>query len=390
MSAASLFADLQAYVGFSDDDARALVAFHAIAAPHFDAVLDDFYDAIERDPRARAVLTGGPPQIARLKQTLRRWLEELLRGPHDAAYAARRARIGRVHVQISLPQEFMLTAASRVRARLMAVLLEAPALDLPSRARTATAIDRILDLDLALMLDSYREDLLARNLASERLATIGQFAAGIGHELRSPLGVIESSAFLLRQRLGVAAADEGVRRHLDRIEGEVKRSSKTITDLLELVRSRPPRRVRLRVRPLLDDAIAAAELPAGIQVEVACPDDLQAEVDPDQLLHVLTNLLGNAAQAMAELPPEATPRVRISAWREEGHLGVRIQDAGPGVPPELRDQIFVPLFTTRPRGTGLGLALARKIVEAHGGRLELEAPERAPTDLPGASFLVVL
>src|SRR5262249_24674148 len=139
---------------------------------------------------------------------------------------------------------------------------------------------------------------LAKNRDAERLATIGQFAASIGHELRNPLGVMESSLFLVRQHLGEAAAAPGVAKHLDRIGGEIKRSNKTIQDLLELARHRPPRRLPTAVRPVVDAAVQASLLPAAVSVEIAVPATLAGDFDPDQIRQVLINLLVNASQAM--------------------------------------------------------------------------------------------
>ena len=167
----------------------------------------------------------------------------MLLGPHDEAYYQLRARIGRVHVRIDLPQGFMFTAMNRIRVHLLDVVRDRLADDPAALQRTATALHQILDLELAIMLETYREDLVAKNRNAERLATIGQFAASIGHELRNPLGVIESSLFLLRQHLGPEAASApNVAKHLDRIGGEVVRANKTIHDLLDLARNRPPRR----------------------------------------------------------------------------------------------------------------------------------------------------
>ena len=103
------------------------------------------------------------------------------------------------------------------------------------------------------MLETYREDLVTKNRNAERLATIGQFAASIGHELRNPLGVMESSLFLLRQHLGPdAASARNVAKHLDRIGGEITRANKTIRDLLDLARNRPPQKQPVDVRTLVE------------------------------------------------------------------------------------------------------------------------------------------
>src|SRR6185369_12194468 len=142
------------------------------------------------------------------------WMDKLLRGPWDEEYFDLRCRIGRVHVRIALPQHYMFGAMNVVRQELNRIVdqtyLDRPeALDL-----TRTALGKILDLELAIMLHTYREDLVAAMARAERLATFGQLVGSIGHELRNPLGVIESSLFLLKSRM---AEDERTKKHTERI-----------------------------------------------------------------------------------------------------------------------------------------------------------------------------
>ncbi|HXI55876.1 MAG TPA: protoglobin domain-containing protein [Polyangia bacterium] len=370
--------NVKVYVGFDEDATAALREAHDIVAPHFAAIIDDFYDTIEAHPGARAAITGGATQIQRLKKSLLGWIDELFRGPHDEAYFEKRARIGRVHVQIDLPQMYMFVAMDRIRIRSVDVLRSTPALSAHDQRRMITALHRILDIELAIMLETYREDLLAKNRTAERLATIGQFAAGIGHELRNPLGVVESSAFLMRQRLEqLKIADPAISRHLEKITHEVHRSNRTITDLLELARSNPLQRRPVAVQAFIAEAIPAAGLPPSVQVTVDAPEGIFIDADADQLARVLTNLLINASQAM-----NGTGRITIQARRGEGETVLRVRDEGPGVPGELRHQIFEALFTTKAKGSGLGLALCRRIAAAHGGTVALE-----PSD-HGAVFKV--
>jgi signal transduction histidine kinase len=379
--ALTFFQSLKQYVGFTNASSAALRELHPAAQPRFAAIVDDFYAAIEAHPEASAAITGGSAQIERLKQTLIRWLDLLLLGPHDEAYYDLRARIGRMHVRIALPQGFMFTAMNRIRLRLLEVVRERFSDDREAITRIATALNQILDLELAIMLETYREDLVAKNRNAEKLATIGQFAASIGHELRNPLGVIESSLFLLRQHLGAAASAPNVAKHLDRIAGEVARSNKTIGDLLDLARNRPPRRVRTEVGRLVAAATRAANLPATVTVQISpAAAALAVEVDPDQFQQVLINLFTNAAQAM-----QAGGRVEIDGEAlPGGETRLRVRDDGPGVPAEVRYRIFEALFTTKAKGSGLGLALCRRILEAHGGSIDLEQTTR------GASFLLAL
>jgi signal transduction histidine kinase len=379
--------NLKDYVGFTDRSTQVLQAFHARAAPHFAVIIDDFYATIEAHPGARAAITGGDAQIQRLKKTLIRWLDSLLQGPHDQQYFERRARIGRVHVVIELPQAYMFTAMDRIRVHLLAVARDEVGTDRARLDELAEAINQILDIELAIMLETYREDLMLKNRTAERLATIGQFAASIGHELRNPLGVMESSVFLLREHLGPTAAEPRIRKHLDRIELEVKRSNKTIHDLLELARNRPPTRHRTDIGKLVASAVELTAVPATVEIRTSIPAGASLDIDPDQLRQVLVNLLTNSIQAM-----KGSGTVWVEAQRQEdagdgagpSATLLRVRDAGPGIPAEVRSRVFEALFTTKAKGSGLGLALCRRIVEAHGGTIVVE-----PTN-EGASFLVTI
>jgi two-component system, NtrC family, sensor histidine kinase HydH len=371
---------LKTYVGFDQGSSATLVEVRDIVSPHFGSIIDDFYATIEAHPGARSAITGGAAQIERLKRTLVRWLDELFTGPHDEVYFERRARIGRVHVRISLPQAYMFTAMDRIRVRTSDLLRTALQNDQPALKRAATALHQIMDIELAIMLETYREDLLVKNRTAERLATIGQFAASIGHELRNPLGVVESSVFLVRQRLGqMGGADPGVVRHLDKIATEVQRSNKTINDLLELARSRPLKRRKVPARPFLEQIVASISLPPGVQVTVGAAEDVLLDADPDQLGRIFSNLLLNASQAM-----DGKGKVWIEAERQGEEVRIRVRDDGPGVPVDIRQRVFEALFTTKAKGSGLGLALCRRIAEAHGGTVTLEP---APG---GASFLIII
>src|SRR6185295_16804677 len=187
----------------------------------------------------------------------------------------------------------------RMRIKVAAVIREAVASDAERLDRTLIALHQIMDIDLAIMLETYREDLLAKNSTAERLATIGQFAAGIGHELRNPLGVVESSAFLVVRRLEqLKISDPSLSRHMEKIATEVHRSNKTINDLLELARSKPLNRRPVDARDFIELAVPAANLPAAVEVEIVAPAGVPLDADPDQLTRVVTNLLINAGQAM--------------------------------------------------------------------------------------------
>jgi signal transduction histidine kinase len=366
------FETIKRYVEFDSESAHHLRRFHPLAEAHFERIVTDFYEAIDRVPAARVVITGGAEQVERLKRTLVHWMGSMISGPYDASYLQARARIGHVHVRIGLRQEFMFSAMNRIRGRLTEVAQSAYADDTTTRVRVLRALDQIIDVELAIMVDTYHETLLQRARASERLAVIGQLAASIGHELRNPLGTMESSLYLLRQRVVKLGLDDPqLEKHHGRIEGQLKLCSKTIDNLLDLARDRPPRRHTLGAAEIVDRAAEQAGLPPGIRLTLAGLEGLTVDADPDDLLHVIVNLLLNAAQAQA-----GRGEIHITGERWKGGTMLRIEDDGPGVPPELRHRIFDALFTTKARGTGLGLALARRILHAHGGEIDLEAGDR--------------
>lgn len=366
------------YVGFDEASAGALRNFHSLAEPELDAIVEDFYSAIASDPAASATITGGDAQVERLKRTLKQWLHSGLLGPHDERFLESRMRIGQVHVRIRLPQELMFTAMSRVRKG----LVDLARAKLPHEASLLTvhAVNQLLDLELAIMLDSYRAHWAERVRAGERLATIGKFAASIGHELRNPLGVVESSTFLVGQRLGQLQVDDPIiKKHQERILHQLRACAATISSLLELARDTPPDRRPHGLGAIVDDATKTLMLGETLSVEHNFDPSLSVLVDESQLRQVFCNLLLNASHAL-----EGRGKLQISAQQTRDGVEILVADDGPGIPEELRERVFDIWFTTKANGTGVGLALSRKIVEAHGGTLSLERPER------GSCFRILL
>ncbi|HKE19420.1 MAG TPA: protoglobin domain-containing protein [Kofleriaceae bacterium] len=169
--AETLFEELKRYVQFGPADESALRSFGPHAAPSFPVLVDEFYARLSEHDEARNIFSG-PEQIERLKGSLRDWLELLFRGPWDEAYYERRARIGRVHVRIELPQKYMFAAMDQIRislGRIAAVRLKTQH-DL--RRRVIEALHKILDLELAIMLETYREEHIAAVRDLERLEKI--------------------------------------------------------------------------------------------------------------------------------------------------------------------------------------------------------------------------
>jgi signal transduction histidine kinase len=375
MEEETVFAELKRYVGWSEQDEEALRALHAPLAPHFARVSEIFYETILSHEGARQSLLGGESQVGHLKVTLQRWMDSLLRGPWDEAYFEGRARIGRYHVRIGLPQHYMFGAMNVIR-RELGERVDDLHRDLPAeRAAAARALGRVLDLELAIMLHTFREDLLAQHARAERLSTFGQLVGSIGHDLRNPLGVIETSVFILRGRVG---SDERVRKHLDRIGEQLTVSNGIITNLLDMIRNRPLSKARVKLAEVIHGATDALTLPPAVKLSADGLDGLEVDGDPVQLRQVFLNLLTNAVEATG---PSGEVTVRGSRAGDE--VEVSVEDSGPGVDPITVRRLFEPLITTKDMGVGLGLALVKRIVDRHGGRVSYE-----PRAAGGARFVV--
>ena len=376
--------ELKGYVQFTEEHARALSSVSADMEAGFPAIVDRFYDAIEQNPQAAAVFTGGRAQIERQKNFLRAWLVGLFSGTYGLEYLQLRARIGRTHVRIRLDQRYMFTAMNLVREGLHVRLEQIPCAD---RALTHHAIDKICDIELAIMLQTYSEDYSARLRDNERLATLGQLAGFIGHELRNPLAVMETSLHLLKKR--VPEGDEHARRHLNRLAEHVTVSSDIIEALLELARDRPLERGPVDLKELLDEVVAASARPENVAIDVRIADVLPvAQLDAKQMRHLAQNLLSNAIQEVSELAEGVERRIEIAVTRDGHDLVLSVEDTGRGVPESLRHRLFEPLVTGKAKGLGFGLALCRRVAEKHGGHVRAVNGKlggaRFEVHLPGA------
>jgi len=243
--------------------------------------------------------------------------------------------------------------------------------------------ERLLDNQTALKESLARleaaEDSLRR---SERLAALGEMSAGIAHEIRNPLGIISSSAQLIDRKL--AGTSDSVRQLLDIIQEESSRINGLVTDFIAFGRPAEPVPSPTDLRALLRRVAAHGEGLArqqGTTLEVEEETTpLFAAVDGDLMQQVLLNLLLNALAAVG-----ANGHIRLRAGRQGERACLEVEDDGCGIAPELHGKIFDPFFTTKDQGTGLGLANAVRIVEAHGGKLGVRSAPGA-----GAVFTVCL
>jgi signal transduction histidine kinase len=348
--------------------------------PYFSALIDDFYAEIERHPDAQRVITGGAEQVTRLKGTLLGWLRDLFSGCYDQEYVNRRWSIGRRHVEIGLRQAFPDAALSRLRHGLVRAVREGWTGNPLDLARTVESLNALLDLELAIIHEAYEYEYMARIQRIERLAAIGQVAGGIAHELRNPLNAIKTSAYFLNKARQLST--EKFAEHLGRIDRQVSLADGVITTLSSFAKLPVPELRPVVVIQCVEETLKNHPTPDSITVRLDFPESLpKVDADPQQLQIVFGNLIRNAQDAMPD-----GGRLTISARQTENNtVNVAFADTGTGIAPEHLHQVMEPLFSTKARGIGLGLAISRSIMEKHEGQLRAES-----TPGNGSIFTVTL
>jgi signal transduction histidine kinase len=226
-------------------------------------------------------------------------------------------------------------------------------------------------------------------LQSGKWAMVGKLAAGVAHSIRNPLTSVNMRLFSLKRSLKMSASE---REDFQVISEEIRHIDSIVRNFLEF--SRPPKLKMTRISPsdVVDMALQLLRHRLesyGVEVTLERREKLpEIWADPDQLKEVLANLLVNACEMMPG-GGQITVREEGKADSRLGGLGeavvIRVTDTGPGIPQSIRDKIFQPFFSTKEEGTGLGLSIATRIIEDHGGRLELESQENA-----GATFIITL
>jgi signal transduction histidine kinase len=200
---------------------------------------------------------------------------------------------------------------------------------------------------------------------SHKLASIGQIAAGVAHEINNPLGVILGYTKVLRREPALAAREE-----LQIIEDEVNQCRRIVQDLLDLARPQRLELVPVDLAEVARDAVQRlreTDRLRDIAVDVpAPPRPVTVRADEAKLRQVVLNVLVNAIEA-------ATAHVTLRAEAADGGGVLVVGDDGPGMTPEVLAHVFEPFFTTKRNGTGMGLAIAQTIVDAHAGRIDVAA-----------------
>jgi len=209
-----------------------------------------------------------------------------------------------------------------------------------------------------------QEDLIRNG----KLSVLGQLAGGVGHELRNPLGVIKNAAYFLNMAL--EKPDPEVKETLEILEKEVATSERIIHSLLGFARPRSPTRRKMNLNLIVREALSRSVIPENVEVISRLDEALPVIIaDPDQLGQVFANIILNAIQAM----PEGGRLIVKSEIPGPGWEAVSFADTGAGILEENLGKLFEPLFTTKAKGIGLGLAVIKTLVEGHGGTIEVQS-----------------
>ncbi len=205
----------------------------------------------------------------------------------------------------------------------------------------------------------------------ERLAAIGQVAGMVGHDIRNPLQALISEVYLIQsdlQDLPPTPQKSDISESLENIEGNISYINKIVADLQDYSRRLDPDFHQVNLEDLIVDVFKTINVPKAITLSFKIKSPIKVQVDPTFTRRALTNLINNAVQAMPE-----GGNLEVSSYQKDGSICLTVADTGVGIPEEIKDRLFTPLFTTKSKGQGLGLAVVKRLVEAQGGTICFES-----------------
>lgn len=377
MAQPTVYEEMLYYVDFSPIDAANVSALRDSVAPFFAEITEEFYEALLRNPSARAVFTGGSRQINHLRQILSAWLSEVFGGNYGQEYYEKRLKIGLAHLQVGLPQQYMCLGIQLIWQELDRIVRRQ---QIPQQDKKLASLHKLLMLDLAVMLDSYKESYIEqtrtersaveeRLTQAEHLAEIGRLAASLAHEIKNPLAGISGAIQVIRDAMN---PDDPKRSIIGEILAQIHRLDSAVCDLLLYARPTMPHKAEMSLADAVKRVLMIlAQEPAFRHVPIHFDDQQRNSsicADRSQIEQLLLNLLINAAHAS-----EGGGQVRVEIEPLPEKMRLSVIDSGSGMTPEVFQRAFEPFYTTKARGTGLGLSICKRIAEIHGGTIELKS-----------------
>ncbi len=356
--------EIRDYMNFTEEDSRRIIELQPCVTPEFPAIVESFYEALNANPRTKAVFSG-PEQVERLRKTLHVWLEDVFSGVYDQAYFKRHQRIGKRHVEVGLLPHFVFGAMNIIRSHVSVVILDCDRLDDPHHDYLQS-VNRILDIELTIMLQSYWD-----NLMTMKLKVPAALASGLAHEIRNPLNAIGLNLTLLERKMSADANDTSGA-IIGAMRNEVQRITSMTSEIMDFAKP-------VEIHPgweSVRDLLRGITLTLGPTMEAANIDfrvhaeDAMDEIycDADRLKQALLNLLTNAAEAVGD-----TGTIDLTVTDRPSGTEIAVADSGEGMTPAMQFRAFDLFFTSKATGTGLGLPIVKKIVLAHDGAINIHS-----------------
>lgn len=377
------FEQMKAWVGLTSVAQERLRKVGPSLYPHLQQVVDRFYNAILQDPEAKAVFRD-ENQLKHTSEMLHAWLVGLFGGVYGEAYFKQRSQIGEAHVRVDLPQRFVFTAMGVVRQELSRHIR---ALNLQDEEQTSDALHTLLDLELGIMLETYRESYIDKVRKADRIimrrelegvqhmATIGQLAASLAHEIKNPLAGISGAVQIIFKEMEESNPHRQI---IHEILRQIDRLDAAVIDLLIYARPKPPALQLADMGEVVRNCLSVLKGdPLLRAISISCEgtdQQVEAMIDPGQIDQVISNLVLNAAQAC-----DGNGEIRVKLASNDQELVLSVKDNGVGMPEETRERALEPFFTTKTKGTGLGLPICDRIIQAHHGNLRIESTPNVGT-----------
>lgn len=369
MSRIYFFEELKRYTRFEDFDTARALELVPILTPKFDRVSETFYQAILRNPRTESIFESSE-QIALHQELLNRWLAGAFGGQYDESYLESRLRIGRRHAEVGLLPHFIFGAMSLIRNEIYEILSDGEPSERGHRERIET-VDRILDMELAIMIQSYWDTLMTTKLKMPMA-----LASGLAHEIRNPLNAIALNLTLLERKINQLQLDvDSSTPIVDSIRTEIQRIGTLTSEIMDFAKPIAISPYYHKASMVLNRLIVAhggTLKESNIDFKTELKGDDLIYVDHDRLTQVFLNLITNAVQALVAREKDGTIRLAIDNTQEATTI-VRFTDNGQGMSSEVRERLFDLFYTTKASGTGLGMPIVQKIVDAHNGMIHVSS-----------------